>query len=83
MALLSSGSAPPCSFGYHLERGGVPLHDAVGINCEKGALVKIKALVSSTWAKGCWKLVSVIRLDMRPSSVDGESHGIFIIVMMN
>ena len=23
--------------GYHLERGGMPLHDAVGINCKKGA----------------------------------------------
>ena len=27
----------PCSGGYHLERGGMPLHNAVGINCEKGA----------------------------------------------
>ena len=26
-----------CSGGYHLERGGMPLHDAVGISCEKGA----------------------------------------------
>ena len=30
-------TALPCSGGYHLERGGVPLHDAVGINCKKGA----------------------------------------------
>ena len=22
---------------YHLERGGMPLHDAVGVNCEKRA----------------------------------------------
>ena len=29
-------TALPCSGGYHLERGGMPLHDAVGINCEKG-----------------------------------------------
>ena len=36
-----------CSFGplfhalvaYHLERGGMPLHDAVGVNCKKGALM--------------------------------------------
>ena len=28
---------PTCSGGYYLERGGIPLHDAVGINCEKGA----------------------------------------------
>ena len=27
----------PCSGGYHLERGGMPLHDAVGINHKKGA----------------------------------------------
>ena len=26
-----------CSGGYHLERGGMQLHDAVGINCKKGA----------------------------------------------
>ena len=25
----------PCSGGYHMERGGMPLHDAVGINCKK------------------------------------------------
>ena len=35
--------------GYHMERGGMPLHDAVGINCKKGA--KIKAQLSSIWAK--------------------------------
>ena len=37
-----------CSGGYHLERGGVPLHDAVGIycavgiNCKKGATTENK-----------------------------------------
>ena len=30
-------TALPCSGGYHLDRGGMPLHDAVGINCKKGA----------------------------------------------
>ena len=30
-------TALPCSGGYHLERGGIPLHDAVGINCKKVA----------------------------------------------
>ena len=28
-------AALPCSSGYHLERGGMPLHDAVGINFKK------------------------------------------------
>ena len=30
-------TALPCSGGYHLESGGMPIHDAVGINCKKGA----------------------------------------------
>ena len=30
-------TALPCSGGYNLERGGMPLHDAVRINCKKGA----------------------------------------------
>ena len=30
-------AALPCSGGYHMERGGMPLHDAVGINCKKDA----------------------------------------------
>ena len=27
----------PCSGGYHLERGGMSLHDAAGINCKNRA----------------------------------------------
>ena len=30
-------TALQCSGGYLMERGGMPLHDAVVINCEKGA----------------------------------------------
>ena len=30
-------TALSCSGGYHLERGGLSLHDAVGINCKKGS----------------------------------------------
>ena len=30
-------TALPCSGGYPMEMGGMPLHDAVGINCKKGA----------------------------------------------
>ena len=45
-------TALQCSGGYHLERGWMPLHDAVRINCKKLQLRKIKAQVSSIWAKG-------------------------------
>ena len=30
-------TALPRSGGYHLERRGMPVHDAVGIDCKKGA----------------------------------------------
>ena len=30
-------TALPCSGGYHLERSGMSLHDAVGLNCKNGA----------------------------------------------
>ena len=30
-------TAIPYSGGSHQEKGGMPLHDAVGINCKKGA----------------------------------------------
>ena len=33
-------TALPCSGGYHLEAGRMPLHDGVGINCKKGANIE-------------------------------------------
>ena len=32
----------PFSGGYHLDWGGMPLHDAVGINSKKGATTEHK-----------------------------------------
>ena len=46
-------AALPCSGGYHLERGGMPFHDAVRVNCKKGEQLKINSQVSSIRAKGC------------------------------
>ena len=34
----------PCSGGYHMERGGMPLHVTVGINCKKGATTENQGL---------------------------------------
>ena len=36
-----------------MERGGMPLHDVVGKTVKKAQLLKIKAQLSSIWAKGC------------------------------
>ena len=38
---------------YHMERGRMPLHDAVGITVKRAQLLKIKAHMSSICAKGC------------------------------
>ena len=47
----------PCTGGYHMERRGVPLHDAVGINCKKGATTENQVV----YLDDC---VCVISLDM-------------------
>ena len=39
LGLVFSRTALPCCGGYHLERGGMPLHEAVGINCKKAQLL--------------------------------------------
>ena len=46
-------TALSCSGVYHMERGGMALHDAVGINCKTARLLNIKAQMSCIWAKGC------------------------------
>ena len=48
-------TALPCSGGYHMERGWMPLHDAVGINCKKGKTTENQdsAVKYCIWAKGC------------------------------
>ena len=54
-------TALPCSGGYHLKRGGMPLRDAVGVNCEMDATTENQcAGVTSIWAKGCILIVYVL-----------------------
>ena len=43
---------------YHMERRGMQLHDAFGINCKKGATTENRGSASQVssrpiWAKGC------------------------------
>ena len=54
---------------YHLERGGTPLHCAVGVNCEKAAANENQGEVSSVWAKWCTLGICacINRLDMTNS----------------
>ena len=46
-------TALPCSGCYHMERGGMPLHDAVGINCKKGATTENQGSAVKYMGKGC------------------------------
>ena len=57
-------TAIPCSGDYHLQRGGMPLHDAVGINCQKGATTDFKAEMSSVWANGCVLMIVCVLADL-------------------
>ena len=45
--------ALPRSGGYHLERAGMPLHDAVRISCEKGTTTENQDSGVKLLAKGC------------------------------
>ena len=38
---------------YHLERGGMQLHDAVGVNFQKSTTTEKQGRVPNIWAKGC------------------------------
>ena len=51
-------TALPCSGGYHMGSGGMPLHDAVGINCKKGATTEnqgsaVKYMGSGVYLDDC------------------------------
>ena len=51
-------TALPCSGGYHMERGGMPLYDVVGINCKKGATTEnqgsgVKYIGSGVYLDDC------------------------------
>ena len=54
----------PCSGCYHPERGGMPLQYEAGINCIEGAILKIKAQMSSIWAKGCMLMIVLVLSDL-------------------
>ena len=51
MALRSFGPSSRAPVDYLLGRDGMPLRDAVVVNCEREQLLKIKA--PGIWAKGC------------------------------
>ena len=56
-------TALPCSGGYHLEKGGMSLHDAVGITVKRAQLLKIKMKVSSICAKRCMLIIMFVLSD--------------------
>ena len=49
--LCSVGPPSPALVAYRRYMGGMPLHDGVGLNCEKGATTEIKVQVPGIWAK--------------------------------
>ena len=47
-------TALPCSVSYHLERGGMPLRDAVGINCKNFATTEYQGADVKCMGKGVY-----------------------------
>ena len=70
-----------CSGGYHLQRGGMPLHDAVGINCKHGATTEYQGADASILDKGCMLMIMCVLSDFTwlPLLRGGKSHAIFSI----
>ena len=53
MAVRCFGPSSLALVDYHLETGGMTLHDAVGKTVKGAKLLKIKEQVPIIWAKGC------------------------------
>ena len=72
-----------CSSVYHLKRGGMSLHDAVGINYKKGTTTKNQLLLLLRNSKSgiCWWLcVCYLTWHDYPSLGNGESHCILLVL---
>ena len=57
-------TALPCSGGYHLERSGMPLHDAVRINCKTGTTTENQGTDVSIWTNGCMLMIVFVLSDL-------------------
>ena len=71
-----------------MERGGMPLYDAVGINCKKGSTTEnqgsgVKYMGLGVYLDDC-VCVCVFYLTSHdyPSLVQGESHGILLLLLL-
>ena len=56
--------ALPCAGGQHQERGGMTLHDAVEINCKKGATTENQGADVKYMAKGCVLMIACVLSDL-------------------
>ena len=53
----------PCSGGYHLERGGIPLHDA-DVNCNRCATTENQGSDVKYMAMGCMLMIVCVLSDL-------------------
>ena len=68
--------------GYHMERGGMPFHDAVEINCKKGATTENQGSDVKYMGKGCILMNVCVCYQTwhdYPALVKGESDGILLL----
>ena len=60
MLLCSVGPPSLALVAFHIERGGMLLHNAVGITREKCATTDTNRPVPSVWANGCCSMVEPV-----------------------
>ena len=73
-----------CSSGYHMERVGMSLHDAVVKTVKRAQLLNIKTQMSSIWAKGCMLMIMYVLSDLtRLPLLGGERKALYIIIIRN
>ena len=74
----------PCSGGYHLEKGGMPLHDAVKINCKNGATTENQGQgqAASIWAKGCMLMIVCVYVDLAWLPILGGGRKSWYIILL-
>ena len=72
---------------YHLERGGVPLHETVGVNGKKWATIDTKAQEPSIWSTTlrcvCWMIVHNLAWHNYQSLMEREGPGLLFQAYQN
>ena len=83
MVFVSLGQHACTLVTYHLEKGGMTIHDAPRVKYKKGTTTDSKMQIPSIVLRGdCWMLLPVLsRWHDYPSLMEGECHSILLVFL--